>query len=297
MPEKILKTKRDSEICTALIDRVQIVADTRRDGLPDLPGFDVCRDSFVRPQTSIATYRRARHLKNSKTKTTIDIQYQRVAPWLRAIKMTVIADDHNGLGRPELEEIFTAFKNPRLLTVEMAVDFSAASEIDRAFVLRHTILGRSRPVGGRLYEALRFGTRHSATMARAYEKIETSSYRVEVELHSSWLRKNDLNHPGDLAKLPSLLLPARLHFVRIDWDLLAIYLDRTGRSSAILDTARTHQSSIHKVLAFLRGEGDVTNPHRFLRPLRINKDVKQELENWAQQWRKRSCGTHGGRNV
>jgi hypothetical protein len=218
MPETMLEIKPGSEICTARLDRVQIVADALRNGLPEIAGFDVCRDSFVRPQTSITTYRRVRNYKNFKTKTTVDIQYQCVPPWLRAIKMTVIADDLMGLQRRELEEICSAFKAPRVLTVEFAIDFSAASRVDRAFVLAHGIFGRSTLVGGRFYKSLRYGTRHSETMVRAYEKPEISSYRIEIELHSSWLRKQGLKNLADLSKLSVLLSPGRIQLVEIDGD-------------------------------------------------------------------------------
>jgi len=297
MPEKMLEIKPDSEICKARLDRVQIVADLRGIGLPDIAGFDVCRDSFVRPQTSIMTYRRVRNYENSKTKTTVDIQYQRVPPWLRAIKMTVIGDDFKGLQRRELEEICKAFKAPRLLTVEMAIDFSAASGVDRAFVLQHAVLGRSGHVGGRFYKSLRYGARHSQTMARAYEKPGISSYRIEIELHSSWLRKQGLRNLADLSLLPPLLSPGRIQLVEIDWDLLAVHLSRKGLATeSIVGEAQSRAYSIHRALNFLRNEVGLQNVRRFLRPLRINRTIRHALRTWAKSWRTGAQSNAGGQD-
>jgi hypothetical protein len=298
MPEKMLEIKKpESEICKVRLDRLQIVADMRGNGLPGIPGFDVCRDSFVRPQTSITTYRRVRNYKNSKTRTTVDIQYQCVPPWLRAIKMTVIGDDLKGLQRLELEDICKAFKAPRVLTVEMAIDFSTASGVDRAFVLEHAILGRSGHVGGRFYKSLRYGTRHSQTMARAYEKPEISSYRIEIELHSSWLRTQGLKTLEDLSKLPLLLSPGRIQLVEIDWDLLAVHLSRKGLGTEnIVGEAQSRAYSIHRALDFLRNEVGLQNVRRFLRPLRMNRTVRHALRTWAKSWRTGAQSNAGGEN-
>lgn len=286
MPQKMHEIKPDHKICKARLDRVQIVADAPRNGLPEIAGFDVCRDSFVRPQTSITTYRRVRNCKNSKTKTAVDIQYQCVPPWLRAIKMTVIGDDLKGLQRRELEEICKAFRATRLLTVEMAIDFSAASGVDRSFVLRHALLGRSGHVGGRFYKSLRYGTRHSQTMARAYEKPEISSYRIEIELHSGWLRKQGLRNLVDLSELPVLLSPGRIQLVEIDWDLLTTHLSRKGLDAEnIVGEAQSRAYSIDRALEFLRNEVGLQNVRRFLRPVRINRTIRDALRTWAKSWR------------
>lgn len=293
----MLESKPQGEICKARLDRAQIVADMRGNGLPEIPGFDVCRDSFVRPQTSIITYRRVRNYKNSKTKTTVDIQYQRVPPWLRAIKMTVIGDDLMGLRRCELEEICKAYKAPRVLTVELAIDFYATSGVDRAFVLEHAIFGRSGQVGGRLYKSLRYGTRHSQTMVRTYEKPEISSYRIEIELHSGWLRKQGLRNLTDLSELPVLLSPGRFQFVEIDWDLLAVHVSRKGLDADnLVGQAQSRAYSIQRALEFLRNEVGLQNVRRFLRPLQMNRTVRQALRTWAESWRTGAQGSAGAQD-
>lgn len=166
-------TEPDGGLCTARLDRVQFLAETRRNRLPQIPGFYVERDSFVRACSAPPTYRRVRNCANPRSQTTLGIQYQPAPPWLAPIKATVIGDDYRGLQLSELEKIFKAFKNARLLTVELAWDFSVASGVDRAFVMRHAVCGKSKLAGGPLYKDLRFGTRHSRTMVRAYPHADS----------------------------------------------------------------------------------------------------------------------------
>src|ERR1700730_17477801 len=110
MPEKTV-VMADASICTVRLDRVQIVAATRGDRLPPITGFRVRKNSFVRRQTSITTYRRVQNCENLNTRSTLDIQYRPVPPWLAPVKITAIAADGKGLGRTELDTLFKAFTN------------------------------------------------------------------------------------------------------------------------------------------------------------------------------------------
>lgn len=283
MPESTAEIKLDDSMCTVRLDRLQFVADTWSDRLSEIPGFCVRGDRFVRPQTSVQTYRRVRNHKNSKTETTLDIQYQPRPPWLPPVKVTVTGDDRMGLRRWELQGIFEVFKDPRLLTVELALDFSKTSGVDRAFVLRHGVFGKSHLVGGRLFKDLRFGTRYSDTMIRAYDKVEIPAYRVEIEL-----RRHRITNLADLPNLDALLSPARVSFARIDWTLLADHLSRKKLPvEKILTQVQSYAFSMHRALAFLRSEVGLHNVHRFLRPLEINDVIKEALVAWARMWRSR----------
>lgn len=285
MPEKMGKINSNSEICTVSIDRVQLLARTGTKQIPHIPGFEVCRDSFVRPQTAIRTYDRVRKLENPETGTTIYAQSWPAPPWLEPFKLTVVGNDSTGLQRAELEAGCRQFRWTRLLTVELAIDFWEASEVDRSFVLRHGLFGRSRLVGGRLYKDLRYGTRHSDTMVRAYKKPEIHSYRVELELHAAWLLRFGLTQPRDLSKLPQLLCFSRIRFVAIDWDALRDHLRRKGHPASVLNGVQSQARSIHRVLNLLRSEFGLANVHRFLSPLPINTEIKRQLEKWANRWR------------
>ena len=283
MPEKYREIK-GSDLKIRL-HRVQLTAQTFTNELPSIPGFTVCRDRFVRQQTKIRTYDRGRTLKNAETDRRIYLQHQCKPPWLEPVKLTVVPARSKGLKRGELEAIFGRFKCPHFLTVELALDFAEDSQVDRSFVLRHGLFGRSRPVGGRHFGDLRYGTRHSDTMVRAYERPETASYRVEIEMHSAWLRRYGITQPRDLSKLPPLLCFRRIRFVAIDWDALAGHLQRKGHPDSALNRARSLAYSLHRALSLLRSEIGLVNVHRFLRPLPINAVIEGELEDWANRWR------------
>ena len=287
-----------SDPCIVSTDRVQFIGWPHTSELPEFPGFKVRSDTFVRGQTTTRTYCRLRAYKNRKTRTTIYLQYGPACPWLPPAKVTVVTEDHRSLRRSELESIARTFKKIRLITVEIAFDFSLSSGVDRTFVLRHGIFGKSRPVGERLFRSLRRGTRHSETMVRAYDKPEIGAYRVEIELHSSWLRKNGLKNPGDLSKLSSLLFPGRFQFARIDWDSLSAHLSRKALpAEMIISRARTQASSLSRALEYLRVEVGLSNVHRFLRPLKINRSIQKQLHAWAYRWRRRTSLKSGAENA
>lgn len=280
-------TKRTSRSVRILVDRLQLLAWLLSSGrrLPEIPGYVVERDSLVRQQTSIKTYRRVRIYRNRKTNTTIYLQYDRACPWLAPAKLTIVSRDRKGLCRSELESIARAFKRIRLLTVEVAFDFSFSSGVNREFVLRHGIFGRSRLAEKRPFNDLRFGTRHSDTMVRAYEKPELRSYRVELELHSKWLRRTGIVQPRDLSGLPGLLVFRRIKFVAIDWDRLETHLLGKGHSASLVSGIRSLAYSLHHFLTLLRNKTGLVNVQRFLFLLPVNELIRQRLSAWGKSWR------------
>ena len=78
--------------------------------------------------------------------TSVYLQHQCKPPWLEPVKLTVVPTRSQGLKRGELDAIFGRFKCPRLLTVELALDFGEGSEADRSFVLRRGLFGMAKPV-------------------------------------------------------------------------------------------------------------------------------------------------------
>ncbi len=280
--------------CSVLLDRVQAFAWPWTTDIPDIPGFEVRKDFFVRQQTTMKTYNRVRIYENLKTKSQVYVQRKPACPWLAPFKLTVVTDAEKGVQRSELKELLQEFKAIQLLTIEVALDFPKASVVDKAFVLRHGIFGKSRLVLGRPHEDLRFGTRHSDTMVRAYKKNQIPSFRVELELHSSWLRKHGVRSLEDISKLGLLLPLARIQFAEIDWESVQTHLLRRGQSGTkTISQAKSHVSSIHQVLNYLRKEAGFSNVHRFLRPLSLNRNIWNELRTWSDDWRDTS-GKNGG---
>ena len=272
-------------LCTVRLDRVQFRARAWGLKLLLLLGFVRMRGGFVRSQTTVTTYRREDRFLNRRTGTKVYLQHDRACPWLWPLKVTVVPDDGPGLCGGEVQRMLGAFTNARLLRVEVALDFTAGSGIDRSFVLRHGLFGKSRLVGGRLYKDLRYGSHYSDIFVRGYEKPAIESYRVESQLQSGWLRARGIQRFGDLARLPTQIVPGRVGFFRIDWDALAGHLARKKMAAEpIIRKAQTRIRSLHTVLDYLRHDVGVANVHRFLRPLAVNRQIRGALRTWARQW-------------
>ena len=287
--------KSPAAICTVRPDRVQLLARTWTRRVPHIRGFNVCRDIRVHQQTAIRTYPRMRNLQNFKTSTTVDLQYWAEPPWLEPVKLTIITQRSEGLQRTELQAICDHFKWTRFITFELAIDFPVESGVDRAFVLRHGLFGRSHLVEGRIFDVLRFGTRRSATLVRAYEKPELNSYRVEVEFHGRWLREHGVRRLHDVPRIANLVWPHRVWFARPDWARLAAHLSRKGLpTQKILVEAQSRARSIRKLLDYLRRDVGLLNVHRFLRPLSINRAIRNAARTWSECWRHNSKDATGG---
>ena len=129
----------------ALLDRVQIVSwALEGHAPPSVEGFAVTRDSFVRCQTSTRTYARCRHYKSLTNDSKIYWQYSRQKGWLKPWKITMVADDKTGLSRDEIERVLRHCRSYQLLTVEIAIDFSPSTGVNKQFIRRHAAFGKSR---------------------------------------------------------------------------------------------------------------------------------------------------------
>jgi hypothetical protein len=140
----VTKTNDNLRI-SVLLDRLQITSEAPTPPTPPtIPGYEVAFDHFVRPQTNAPTYARCREYRSARNRTRIFWQYQRRAPWLKPWKVTLVADDRNGLTSAEVWQVIRYCRSYQLLLVELAFDFSIPSPVNRAFVRRYGIFGKSR---------------------------------------------------------------------------------------------------------------------------------------------------------
>jgi hypothetical protein len=128
-----------------------------------------------------------------------------------------------------------------------------------------------------------YGRRKAEKSVRCYHKKEVKAYRTELELHSGLLRRSGVQTIDDLSLLPNLLAPKHLWFVDFDWDKFQRFLRNTERPSSLLVKARRHRNSIHQLMGYLRRAG-VPNPHRFLLSHLLNKEIRQALDGWKDQF-------------
>ena len=263
--------------------------------MPTIPGFKVLSDHRVRPRDGSITYGRVRQLKSLRSGALVQWQYQPVPGWLAAWRITWYAPERGGIEPADVLPVLKRCRYFRFLVVEVAFDFSSRTGVDRAFVRRHGRFGKSRrrfDRGGP--EELRYGSRKSGKLIRAYWKEEVEAFRVEVEFHSRLLAKG--RHPKaeknyQLIDAPSKILPLEVEkhfrFVRIRWRALEGYLSHRygSQGRTILSSARAKaRISLQSVTRFLKRKG-VTNVHRFLTPLSINRSVDEAFANWLLDFR------------
>jgi len=268
------------------LDRLQLVSRVLQTRTPPrLDGFEVTRDSFVRCQTTTATYARCRQFKSLTNDMKIYWQYAPQKAWLASWKITIVSDDLSGLSRDEIEPVLKHCRGYRLLLVEVAIDFSPSAGVNRQFIRRQAVFGKSHRLANKRDEHLYYGSRKSDKLVRCYEKSEVGSYRVELELHSGLLRRNGICVLDDLVHLPDLVHPKHLQFVALEWNRLSRHLARKlgDRSDGVIAGARRRTPSILRLQRYLRRKG-VFNTHRFLTPRAVNNDVKRALNTWIRKF-------------
>jgi hypothetical protein len=274
-------------LLTPRMDRAQILCGTPKGHeLPVIPGYRVSWDKFVRGQTTTRTYNRVRAYSNPASGAKVFVQYEPNAPWLAPVKATFCPNDRCGLQRSDVDNFVENFLTYQPLTFEVSFDFNPESGIDKEFILRHAIFGKSRPRhSAPSSERLTYGTRKSTKFVRAYEKANVGGYRVELQLNSEWLRFRDIQALEDLVRLPALIFPKHFKFARLDWDSIeAALLHRSGPQRTALRKAKHHGGSIHAAMRVLRNEGGLANPHRFLRTMRVTGKVRRYFRRWINRW-------------
>jgi hypothetical protein len=212
-------------------------------------------------------------------------QYSRQKAWLKPWKITMVADDTAGLSRDEIARVLRHCRFYRILTLEIAIDFSPSTGVGRRFIRRHAVFGKSHRRATKRKSNLYYGSRKSDKFVRCYEKPEVGAYRVELELHSGLLRRHSISVLNEFARLPELVCPKHLQLVDLDWKQLGQHLANKigGRSDGVIAGARRRKMSILRLQRYLRREG-VSNTHRFLVPRAINEDVRRALDKWLQNF-------------
>ena len=133
---------------------------------------------------------------------------------------------------------------------------------------------------------LYYGSRKADKFVRCYHKDNLGVFRVEVELHPSLLRQNDILTLDDFIYLPDVICPKHLQFVELDWDHLKRYLARTlgDAGDRVYAGAQKRASSLRRLRSYLGRKG-VVNFHRFLVPLTLNNDISRALDRWARNFK------------
>jgi hypothetical protein len=106
-------------------------------------------------------------------------------------------------------------------------------------------------------------------------------YRVELELHSQFLGREEISELNDFASLQLRIYPKHLQFVDVDWDRLERHLRRKRHGRALIAGARQRAASLSRLRHYLRRHR-IRNFHRFLVPLAINKRIDRAFTRWSR---------------
>jgi hypothetical protein len=128
-----------------------------------------------------------------------------------------------------------------------------------------------------------WGGRKCDKFVRAYQKEEVDSYRVELELHSQFLNREDISALGDFDFLQNAIYPRHFQFVDVDWDRLERHLRQKRHGRSLIAGARKRGNSLSRVRRYLRRHG-IRNFHRFLVPLAINKKIDRAFTRWIRKF-------------
>lgn len=210
--------------------------------------------------------------------------------WMPPYRVTLFADDDTGLLPEEvfavLEHLLSGFK---LTLVEVALDFDG-EKIDRKYIRRHCLPGRSQPKPSR-HETDYWGTAKGSKLVKSYWKPEIRRFRLELELRSRFLRLHKIKDPYDFETFAQLIPHNHVWFARIDDLKLVALLRRRGLTGEeiihICQQVDQRKRSIHAALSYLRRKVRIANARRVLTPLRTNQLVRDGLEHWSALWAQR----------
>lgn len=271
------------------MDRIRFGAIARNGSrIASIPGFKAVKDVRVKRQGVIATYERITVFRSLTNSCQVVVQYKRLRRWLAPCTVTIIGDDTTGITPKELWCVCAQCHPRKPSLVELAFDFNLKVGADRRYVLRYGVFGKTRrrvDRGGP--EHLRYGSRSSPKLVRCYRKSNIDADRIELEIHSALLRKMEVAKVHDLHLIASKLFPRHIRIVGVRWrELEAHLLRRFGNSgtTVLAETRRIRDEvSLRDAMRLLSGKG-VVNPHRFLRPLRVNEQIKAALRVWAERF-------------
>ena len=234
-------------------------------------------------------YERVRQFESRTNSARINIQYKPLCPWLKPLKVIMVADDRTGLTPEEVANVLASLTSHTVTLFELAVDFLPSARVCEQTLRKYLRCGKSRLYLGKIGQP-RFGSRASPKLVRFYEKANINRFRLEVEAHRTLIRKYSISSVRELGTLAVKLSPAHIRFASVRWKKLRKYLiHRFGPTRAktlYADAYAYGEHSVRRVTRFLSRSG-VPNPHRFLRSMPINAEIQLALRCWAENWNDR----------
>ena len=195
-------------------------------------------------------------------------------------------DSHHHVAR--YEPILEVMLDAKLTMVELAVDFSAVTNVTQNFVLRFGVFGKSkRDLSGDNRIGDWWGARKGGKRTKSYFKHQVFGHRVEFVLKSRFLRHYGIRDVFDFRRFNDLLPRRHILFARLDEQRLIARLRGAGFSGAkTIDILRrvAQKRDLCAALQYLRRKVGIKNSRRLLVPLHTNKLIQQALTELAAEW-------------
>ena len=273
--------------CVTKMDRLQLLcAKDPRPLLATVPFLRSVRSHQLRAPKNGAfqAYGRTHWFEHRHSGMKVNVEFDRQKGYLSPFRLTLYADDWMGLVPDEVSEILDGQENFKTTLIEIAFDFQ--SGVNRSFLRSHALFGRSKPQPS--HEHIEhFGAR-TYKLVRAYYKPGISAFRVEVEVHSRFLRQHRIGNTHSFRELVGLLPGRHILFARLNPQKLSSRLHSMGfsikRRNEIVRTVEGMKSDLWAALHYLRREVRMANTRRLLEPLDTNQVVRESLRTWAERW-------------
>ena len=211
--------------------------------------------------------------------------------WLASYSVSMFADDRTGLLPDEVFPIRELMQGAKLTVVEVAIDFSMVTEVDRQFVRRHGVFGKSqRDLSSKNPAVDWWGKRKSGKRVKSYRKDVIAAHRVEFRIRRRFFEPQGINDLFDLWKIEDLLPGRHILCARIDEGKLVAQLRRTRdakESLSILKRVVALDGDLTAQLSFLRQSVGLKNVRRLLIPLPINRQIREAFKVWGALWPKK----------
>jgi hypothetical protein len=266
--------------CVAILDRLRfLVSKTPTSALKNLPNVISDQNHRVKPASSSSfyAYGRVHWFLRTDSRMKFYVELDRQHGYLAPFTITAIADDKTGLLPSEVFPILAAAPTAKLTMAELAFDFSPLSIVTRDFVRRHGVFGKSwrdrdtqNPAGDW------WGAKNGGKRVKSYSKDEVCAHRVELEMHSRFLKHYGIESIQDFTRLVRLLPRRHILFARLSRQRL---IKRLGRS----DVKGPMTKEIPQKVAAMQGDLSATLSY-------LRRDCPKTSLCWTQFKNGRRCG-------
>lgn len=278
--------------CIAILDVVRFVCDENPlPALKQLPGFRSLQSTWVKrpPPGKCQGYGRVHWFQREGSRMKFCVESERREGWLAPYSITLFADDRTGLLPQEVFSILEVCPKTKLTLVEFALDFSPLSTVNRVFVRRWGMFGKSqRDFWNKNSAGDWWGSRLGKKRIKSYWKDKICGHRVELRLRSRFLKQHGIRDVFDFPKFLKTLPRHHIFFARLKKQRLIERLESNGISAAdvslVTHSVEQMESDLWMTLSYLRRVVGLKNVQRLLVPLKENTIVLDAIKKFAAEW-------------